>query len=173
MTDINQKIIAWAQERGILERSDPYSQGLKFIAEVGELADAVNKGDTAGIKLELGDVWVTLVLLAKLSGQHGPQFLQINDPPADNCNAKFFALRAAHNTGLIAANTICGKYEPVETQVLVIDLYRIAQLNALPLEQCVQAAYEKISQRQGQMVNGVFVKDGDPLPVPEFLRKKG
>lgn len=60
-------IISWADERGILESSDPKTQCLKCVSEIGELADNIAKGDHNAAMDDLGDVLVTLILLAKLT----------------------------------------------------------------------------------------------------------
>ena len=59
-------VLEWARARGILDNSDPKTQCLKFVSEAGELADAVasrNKTETVDA---IGDVMVTLIILAKL-----------------------------------------------------------------------------------------------------------
>ena len=61
-------VLTWAGDRGIFEKSDSKSQLLKTVAEVGELADAINQNDFGGIEDGIGDVLVTLVLLAKMNG---------------------------------------------------------------------------------------------------------
>lgn len=99
MNKLEQQVIVWAEERGIFLKSDPKSQMMKTVSEVGELADDINKGRDC--RLELGDVLVTLVLQAKMQ------------------------------------NTT--------------------------LAECLDLAYNKISQRKGEMVNGVFVREGDTV----------
>lgn len=59
---------SWASERGILARSNPQTQLLKTVSELGELADATVKGDGDGVIDGVGDVLVTLVIYAKLQG---------------------------------------------------------------------------------------------------------
>ena len=54
----------WAHERNLIEGSDPKSQLLKTMSELGELADAINKNRTAEIIDGIGDVVVTLVIIA-------------------------------------------------------------------------------------------------------------
>lgn len=66
MNDLILNVISWGAAKGIFDSSNHKSQLLKTMAELGELADDVNKGND--IKLELGDVLVTLILLAELSG---------------------------------------------------------------------------------------------------------
>lgn len=54
-------IIRWAEARQIIPNAKPYSQLLKAVSEMGELADAENKGDMEGIKDAIGDVVVCLI----------------------------------------------------------------------------------------------------------------
>ncbi len=58
------KIIKWAEDRGIFHCSDPKTQVLKTVSEVGELADSVAAGRC--VKDDIGDIIVTLVLLAEM-----------------------------------------------------------------------------------------------------------
>jgi NTP pyrophosphatase (non-canonical NTP hydrolase) len=63
---LNSQVIEWAEERGIFASSDPKTQCLKCVSEVGELADNVAKGrDPID---DIGDTVVTLILLAKMHG---------------------------------------------------------------------------------------------------------
>jgi NTP pyrophosphatase (non-canonical NTP hydrolase) len=94
-----QLIRDWAHARNLIEGSDPKSQLLKTMSELGELADAINKNRTAEIIDGIGDVTVTLIIIA-------------------------------------------------------------AQLK-LDFAGCVAAAYDEIKDRNGRMVNGVFIKEGD------------
>ena len=61
-----EEIIQWGRDKGILEHSDSKTQCLKTMSEVGELADAVAKGE--GIEDHVGDIIVTLILLCELKG---------------------------------------------------------------------------------------------------------
>lgn len=54
----------WAADRNLIEGSDPKSQLLKTMSELGELADGINKGRQAEIIDGIGDVVVTLVIIA-------------------------------------------------------------------------------------------------------------
>ena len=59
---------SWAEVRGIYEHSTKHAQALKAVSEIGELADAVIKGDQAALKDAIGDVIVCLVNLSVMSG---------------------------------------------------------------------------------------------------------
>ena len=41
----------------------------------------------------------------------------------------------------------------------VVVLTNLAELNDISIEDCIDAAYEEISNRTGKMVNGTFKKD--------------
>jgi NTP pyrophosphatase (non-canonical NTP hydrolase) len=59
--EVELKVIRWAEARRIIPNATPESQFLKAVAEMGELADAINKGDMPGIKDGVGDVLVCLI----------------------------------------------------------------------------------------------------------------
>ncbi len=68
MEIVEKKTLEWAEERGIFDKSDPKSQMLKTVEEVGELCETVLKQDLDGFELECGDVMVTLALQCRMQG---------------------------------------------------------------------------------------------------------
>ena len=99
MNDIlTEKIKKWAIERNLHE-ADPKAQMLKVTEEVGEVAGALAKNNLENLAIEIGDVVVTLTILAMQNG--------------------------------------------------------------LDLNECTDAAYQKILTRKGKMINGVYVKEAD------------
>ena len=68
MNELGLKVIQWADERGIYEHSTTQAQALKAVSEMGEVADAVIKGDHATLVDGIGDVMVCLINLAHMSG---------------------------------------------------------------------------------------------------------
>lgn len=72
MTDTFNKLEAlvrdWAEARNLIKGSDPKSQFLKTVSELGELADAINKNDKAEQIDGIGDVLVTLIIVAEQLG---------------------------------------------------------------------------------------------------------
>lgn len=44
---------------------------------------------------------------------------------------------------------------------MLVVLTILAEQNNLSIEECATAAYEKIKDRKGRMVDGVFIKEGD------------
>ena len=59
--DIEIKIIQWSEARKIIPNSNPETQLLKAMSELGELADATIKKDQEGVIDAVGDVMVCLI----------------------------------------------------------------------------------------------------------------
>lgn len=64
--ELELKVERWAEARQIIPNSNPRTQLLKTMSELGELADALLKSDSEGVIDGFGDVLVTLILCAKL-----------------------------------------------------------------------------------------------------------
>lgn len=67
-SELENLIVLWAEDKGIITHSTPHAQLLKTVSELGELADATIKDDVDGIIDGLGDVLVTLVIYAEMQG---------------------------------------------------------------------------------------------------------
>ena len=57
---LDKKIDIWMTERGIADHGKPMGQAIKTLEETTELLDALNRGDIAGVKDAIGDIYVTL-----------------------------------------------------------------------------------------------------------------
>lgn len=57
----------WAATKG-LDKSEPSKQMLKVVEEVGEVAAALARNDATELKDGIGDVFVTIVILAMQNG---------------------------------------------------------------------------------------------------------
>jgi NTP pyrophosphatase (non-canonical NTP hydrolase) len=68
MNKLIEKVEQWARDRQIIPNSNPQSQLMKTMSELGELADATLKSDRAGVVDGIGDVIVTLIIYAALQG---------------------------------------------------------------------------------------------------------
>ena len=65
ISSLEQKIVNWAEDRGLISEKNSKNQFLKTIEEVGELASALAKNDKEALIDAVGDIIVTLVILAK------------------------------------------------------------------------------------------------------------
>ena len=99
MHNTENNVLIWAKAKGITAPGNSHKQALKFIEEAGEVCGAILKNQPENLKLEIGDVLVTLAILANQNGTD--------------------------------------------------------------LSTCCESAYQKIKDRTGQTVNGVFVKQSD------------
>lgn len=62
------KVLQWADDRNLLKKENVLKQFAKFISEAGELGDAIIKEQEFETRDAIGDVQVTLILLAKQLG---------------------------------------------------------------------------------------------------------
>lgn len=66
--NINDNILEWAKERGILIPDNATKQMLKLTEEVGELAGAIAKGNNIDQIDAIGDIQVVLIILSEQLG---------------------------------------------------------------------------------------------------------
>ena len=62
------EVIQWAQDRGLVTEINAKTQLLKSFEEMGEVARAVLKNNQEDLIDGLGDVLVTLIILAEIKG---------------------------------------------------------------------------------------------------------
>ena len=75
--EVQMKVIRWAEARKIIPNSTPEAQMLKMVSEVGELADAINKGNMDDIQDAVGDTLVCLINVCALLDVDPVDCLQI------------------------------------------------------------------------------------------------
>ncbi|MFA7098001.1 MAG: MazG-like family protein [Gammaproteobacteria bacterium] len=101
---LNQQVIHWAEERCIFANSDPKTQCLKCVSEVGELADNVAKGRNPVD--DIGDTLVTLIILAKM-----------HDLTVEECLEHAYGVISTRTGQMV--NGVFEKDEPATTQEAV------------------------------------------------------
>lgn len=69
-----QQIVYWGREKKI---NDPYRQLLKTLEELGEVSSALLKNNEKEFKDGIGDVIVTLIILADIKGTSIEECLEI------------------------------------------------------------------------------------------------
>lgn len=65
MEEIQELIIYWADQKGILFPENANRQLIKLQEELGEVAGAFLKGDSENLKLEIGDMLVVVTIFAE------------------------------------------------------------------------------------------------------------
>lgn len=90
------------------------------------------------------------------------------DKGLDKADSSKQFLKVVEETGEVASALARIGADPTEIDKLkdgigdvVVTLIILAQQNGLTLEECLSMAYDEISGRKGEMVNGVFVKQED------------
>ena len=63
-----QEVIQWAQAKGLITQENAHTQLLKSFEEMGEVARALLKDNHEELIDGLGDVMVTLIILAEIKG---------------------------------------------------------------------------------------------------------
>lgn len=66
--EIQRKIINWAREKDLIKSENKYQQLSKVVEELGELSKAILKNDVIQQIDGLGDVQITLIILAEQLG---------------------------------------------------------------------------------------------------------
>ena len=75
MDEISMAVLAWADERGLIDKENAPKQMLKVMEEVGELAGAMAKRNELATVDAIGDVLVTVIILAEQMGLSAAQCL--------------------------------------------------------------------------------------------------
>lgn len=58
-------VLVWANQKNLLKFDNHKTQALKMVSEVGELCDAIAKGDRLEVIDGIGDSLVTIIILAE------------------------------------------------------------------------------------------------------------
>lgn len=159
--EFKQNVRAWSESRGIYEHSTALAQALKAVSEVGELADAVIKGDREALIDAIGDVAVCLVNVSWLCGID----MQIEATElVDGESSQEIAASVACIVGEVARDAA---FDLDDHSCWLIgnamrDLSDLATLNETTIEACCEAAWNQIKDRKGRMVaGGAFVKESN------------
>lgn len=65
---LKREVLEWAKAKGILDRATPMAQAIKTLEEVNELLAAINSGNDEEREDAYGDILVTIIIGAELSG---------------------------------------------------------------------------------------------------------
>lgn len=68
MEEIIKKVVQWAADKDLLKKENSFAQMSKVTEEVGEVASALLKKDELKLIDGIGDVVVTLIILAEQNG---------------------------------------------------------------------------------------------------------
>lgn len=155
----------WQAERGIYAHSTPLAQALKAVSEVGELADAVIKGDRDALKDSVGDVMVCLVGVAKMTGCDIGSVEKLPSAFKNDDNIQTTAaITASYVTDVSLAVALNYSEDARGNNIMhaIHWLNAIAVKSDLTLMECCESAWNEIKDRKGKMVaGGAFIKEGE------------
>jgi hypothetical protein len=140
--ELNQLILDWARERGLISREFALRQTVKLIEEIGETASAILKSDVDKQKDGIGDIYVVITILSAQIGL--PSFVPTGE-------ATGFRSPEHEIIGMIT-NT-------KDNLSMIVNLERLAKSLNLDLLECVNLAYNEIKDRKGRLENGTFIKE--------------
>ena len=66
--NLEERVLQWAENKGILDNAKPINQALKTLEEVNELLTGIVTDDREEIKDAFGDILVTIIIGAELQG---------------------------------------------------------------------------------------------------------
>ncbi len=64
--EVEMQVVQWGEARRIVQNGTAMGQAIKTAEEVTELLAAINKQDLHAAKDALGDIWVTMVMVAAI-----------------------------------------------------------------------------------------------------------
>lgn len=157
--EVIKSIEQWAHDRNLIVGSSPDKQILKTFSEVGELAG--NIIDRKNVADDIGDIGVTLVILAKQLGHEIPKPIAYKYIAEED---EVCALALVREIGLLS--DLIAKRKPAgEVFQKVASAWEHLQYVAHAMDyefgMCLDFAYDEIKDRKGRMVDGVFVKEAD------------
>lgn len=161
------RVIAWADERRILDGSTCWNQFGKLIEELAELLAAIADEDAGELQDAIGDCAVVLTVIACKRGLDNSTcksaFIDKSTFPGRSAIARerYTVPFLAEAIGKLADGITKDSQQKV---LLAIGeawycLARIGEQWYLPLADCQEAAWEQIKDRRGVMIGGVFVKE--------------
>jgi len=154
MKELEDKIINLGVARGYLpeffeDNGDKQfiTQYLRLLKEIGEAADEIRAGNKEAFEMELGDCLVLLTNLDYIVDVVG-------------CRSAYSSYfedveSSVNNLMCVAEHTFDTRYFD----------------NTVAEERCLKLAYNKISRRDGVLINGDFFKKGDREYIEYFKNK--
>lgn len=163
---LKEKIEKWAIDRELDKKGTVQGQLTKTAEEAAELIIGISKGKKEVIKDSIGDIYVTLIvgnmldkkLNFKILNETCCKMVEEVLPIDKEKGSKLKVISCI--SGIMLSTTQCG-YKNDILESAITNLMGAATIYDLDFVDCVESAYEEISDRKGKMVNGTFVKESD------------
>ena len=144
--ELETQIIDWATQRGLDKLEFNEKQYLKFLEEVGETCRAILKDDKPSIIDGFGDIAVTMIVLN----------LQIRSI------SEFRTYKRSYDNHLTnwTFGDLVRRVQPDFINPMAMDcLDGLCYQQGYELVDCLNSAYNEIKNRQGEIINGTFIKN--------------
>lgn len=153
VSDLVNNVVAWGRDRGIYEGS-LHTQTMKFVAEIGELADAVIAEDTKEMQDAIGDCMCVLCSV----------FLMSKYPHTETEVASLILTPYKHtnysSSDIFALISGAIQFVATNPAITLTYLQEITRILGFDFIECFSSAYDVIKNRKGKtLANGNFVKD--------------
>lgn len=156
--ELNSLIVDWAKERELDTKGTVQGQKMKTIEELAELIIGISKDNKEIIKDSIGDVAVTLIIGNMLDWRHS--LIRVyND--AREAKRSFTGKVDRVSWIINQMDMTKSAYGIIYLHNIFIGLVGIANDYDLEFLDCLESAYNEISNRKGKMINGTFVKEQD------------
>ncbi|MBF7094283.1 MazG-like family protein [Streptococcus sp. HF-1907] len=160
-----------------LDKASPLKQMQKLNEEWGELNAGKAKTDQDKLNDSIGDVLVVLTILSqqmkfeKIERLINPTLTGVGHYIKDEVSTDLLLLYGSKEIGLIANRLIDLTYNPgiinsrAQIQFHIHNLtgvmHKVAINEDTTIDACFEIAWNEIKDRQGKMVDGVFIKEAD------------
>ncbi|HEN7824083.1 phosphoribosyl-ATP diphosphatase [Streptococcus agalactiae] len=182
ITELIENVKGWSVAKELAD-ADSIKQMQKLNEEWGELNAGKATGDTAKLYDSIGDVFVVLIILSqqmkfeKIERLIDPTVNGFGYYPKNEVTTDLLLLYGVKEIGMIANRMIDLIHNPgiINTRTaiqfhirnLTSILYKVAINEDTDIKYCLQLAWDEIKNRQGKMIDGVFVKDEDIKEVDD------
>ena len=143
--ELDEKVMDWAAEKGILRNGTIQGQFLKSVEEAGEIFSTEDVCDA------IGDTLVTLIILGRMGGI---DVVEAWERAEERYEASFITLY-----GQLAHAISRGEEFTQPLMSILGNVKSHASYQHLNPLECLEKAYNEIAGRTGEMKDGVFVKD--------------
>ncbi|WP_427838242.1 MazG-like family protein [Actinobacillus pleuropneumoniae] len=166
MQQLIKQVEQWADDRNLIDGSNPKKQMLKLMEEFGELCGGIAKNKPEVIKDSIGDcLVVTIILACQMKASRWFIDKALVDSDCSTENNEFICMRLAgvlgdlsklimFRNGIYHINEVYSNFYEI-----VYFLNKLAINKEINLESCLSLAWQEINDRKGRMIDGVFVKE--------------
>lgn len=162
---IYDKIRNWARDRGILAVATPQAQWAKCTEELLEFREAYASYQSQdeetiqslnALRIELGDLLVTLIILAAVNGDKVEVWFSDNP-----IRTSVFGDDITDAVLAIAPHISRNRHSTAKIAMACDLIGAFCDRRSISVMGCLKDAYAKISDRAGETIDGVFVKASD------------